>query len=152
MEVLNTIGEIFAHNLTELRKARRKRQEDVALLAGIEVRDYQRYEGGQIPSKKPEIQKALAKALGVPLGRLFLDPDLSDQPSQAQIVTPEKALEVLAEALKGATLSVPRPRAERIAIALSTLEDRQLDGVISYLSNAFEKFKAAFTDAPVKPR
>lgn len=87
--MLNTIREVFAHNLRTLRGSRQLKE--VAGAAGIPYRTYQNMENGVIP-QEATLQK-IALVLGVPQTSLFLDPDLSSP-------TAEQIADVLSAALQ----------------------------------------------------
>lgn len=90
--------EIFSLNLKALRGERTQLQ--IADLAGIQLRQYQRLEAGAVPRKRHYVT-ALAKAHNVKETRLFLDPSAIPKP------TPEDALKILAEAIKRPPSRVP---------------------------------------------
>jgi transcriptional regulator with XRE-family HTH domain len=83
---LATIEEVFSRNLKTLRGVRT--QAEIAELADIPLRSYQRAEYGEIP-QQPN-REAIAKAYGVPVNSLFIDPELRQ-------ITPQEAVRVLAE-------------------------------------------------------
>jgi hypothetical protein len=79
----------------------------------VPLRTYQRYEAGQLPVKKIEHQVAIAKALGVSVGRLVLDPRESKpipQPAPAK------------SSLLG-----------DIVLGLTALDDNQLRLILAYV-------------------
>lgn len=92
--MLKTIQEVFAFNLKRLRGERT--QQKMAEVCGVAYPSYQRMEAGDIP-QRPNLEK-LAKGFGVPETALFKDPDLARP-------TPEEALLVLAEAIRGRQVS-----------------------------------------------
>lgn len=71
-----SIRAILSKNLRELRKERGLTQEGLASLAGFQGPSYNRWESGK-SWPEPETIEALAKALGVPESRLFLDLSLT---------------------------------------------------------------------------
>lgn len=71
---LKTIKQVFASNLRLFRGKRTV--EEIAEAADIPYRTYQEMETGRM--SRPKNIAAVAKALGVPETRLFLDPDLLD--------------------------------------------------------------------------
>lgn len=87
--MLNTIREVFAHNLKSLRGKRQLKE--VAAAAGIPYRTYQNMENGVIPQE--ETLRKIALVLGVSETALFIDPDLSTP-------TAEQIADVLSTALQ----------------------------------------------------
>lgn len=88
MEVLETINKVFAFNVRRLRG--NASQSEIADLAEMPLRTYQRYEAGVLPRKKRHLM-ALCRALKTAETALFRDPDL--------LMSPEEALHVLRRAL-----------------------------------------------------
>lgn len=110
--MLKTIREVFVHNLRVLRADRTQAQ--IAEMAEIPLRSYQRAEGGDIPQDENLI--AIAGALGVSMTRLFLDSDLTDP-------QPEQALEVLRKTI--ARVSVLRAPQKELLELLPSIDDDQ---------------------------
>lgn len=90
--MVKSIQEILAFQLRHLRKGLSWTQERLAEEAGVSVMTVQSLESCRTWVGIDTVS-ALAKALRVPEGRLFADPDGIPQP------TPKEALEVLQEAL-----------------------------------------------------
>lgn len=88
--MVKTIREVFSNNLIRLRGIRT--QARIAEIANISLGGYQKAENGTIPQEKTLAK--IAKALNVSESILFLDPDLSPNPS------PERFLDLLKRGLK----------------------------------------------------
>lgn len=112
--MLVTIREVFVKNLREFRAGRTQAQ--IAELAGIPLRSYQRAEYGDIPQE--DNLKAIARAFGVTPTRLFLDPALI-APSM------ETALGMVGSMV--ALLSKFTPAQRALFDILSTIDDEQAE-------------------------
>ncbi len=85
---MNSIRDVFAHNLRQIRKGRKLTQNQFAEAIRIPLSTLQKYEGGTIPQE--ESLRELVAKLGVASEtELFLDPDLIAHPD------PESALAAL---------------------------------------------------------
>jgi transcriptional regulator with XRE-family HTH domain len=124
MEVLETINKVFALNLRNLRGDRN--QEEIAELAKVPTRTYQRYEAGVLP-KRRQITARLARALKVPESRLFLDPDAMPK------VTPAQAVDVILRYIKDTTLSDDARELVRLFGELGELDKDAANGLLERL-------------------
>lgn len=107
--MLDSIEKVFSENLRRLRGERT--QAEIAELAGVPLRSYQKAEAEQIP--RPENRRALVRAFGLKSEtELFVDPDLF--PS-APSPTPAEALEVLAREIGKPKLVLSPVAAELVA-------------------------------------
>lgn len=105
--------QVLSANLAKLRKEKGFRtQEGFAAAAGIPYRTYQDIERGWSWPQKQNVE-LIAKALGLPETELFRMP--------SQKPTPEEALKVIQDALRGAM--GPNPLAQELETALARIKD-----------------------------